>query len=610
MFSTGHSNVVYVLILLCSCTNMIWSQTDHTKLVPSYIVVQSDMTLNPNGIEALLAARPSAFKTYISDRTGQQLEVRLESANHSSTKSKSKIYYQGILVGKEQSLVTLTISHDKIEGLLADASGQYNFTTINSKIEEVTNNRKSNYAWVCDTDTKNNYKTSDNKQTPQKAGNRDTLGIYFVCDYALYNDHNQSKASVIEYVNNMFLQVHALYKKADINVKIADIFIWESPDPYSKSSSRNALASFKESLANDFPGSFAHLLSTHDDLEGGVAYLNALCNREKAYGFSKIHSSISEPGVYSWDVHVVAHEIGHNIGSPHTHDCAWGPDGDKSIDACGGSNANCPSSTIPSAGGTIMSYCHTSPSGVNFSLGFGEEPTTLLQSKIQECIPSDGQDCSLSSEITKSQTTITVSGITAGAGAYQSNATHARWYRYEALQDGVLTIQSCGQGVDTRLFVYTGTCDALNKIANSDDNCISSDGLNYASEVIGLPINEGATVYIEWDDRWSDIAFDFTFLFEPSNPTCNNGVKDPDEEGIDCGGLCAPCLDPCSEDENLPDVIDNEVIHMRSVPLTYDGTITKTGSLTMQSSHGFELSAGFEINNNGVLEAKIGDCKE
>lgn len=590
---------------------MIWSQTVKgiPKSVPSYTVLQSDMTLNANGIDALLKAKPLEFKTYLFSKTGQKLEVRLESANHSSIKSKSKTYYQGKIVSKEQSLVTLTISANKIEGLIAGESGQYNFTTVNHKLTEVTNNKKSNYSWPCETDTQSNYKNNANKQLPLKANNRDTLGIFFVCDYALYNDHNQSKESVIEYVNSMFLQVHALYQMANINVKIEDVYVWESPDPYTKSSSRNALASFKESLGTDFSGHFAHLLSTHDDIDGGVAYVNALCNKDKAYGLSKIHSSVSAPGVYSWDVHVVAHEIGHNIGSPHTHDCAWGPDGDKSIDACGGSNANCPSSTIPSAGGTIMSYCHNSPSGVNFSLGFGQEPTALLQSKISECVPSEGQDCSLATEIIQSQTIITISDISNGAGANQNNATHSRWYRYQANQDGLLSIQSCDQGVDTRLFVYSGTCGGLSEIANSDDNCISSDGLNYASEVVDLSIGQGSTIYIEWDDRWSDAGFDFTFSFISLTITCNNGVKDSDEEGVDCGGVCGPCSDdPCSNDVDLPDVIDDEIVHMRSSLLSYGGRITKTGSLTMQSSNGFELYSGFEISTNGSLQANIGDC--
>jgi hypothetical protein len=76
---------------------------------------------------------------------------------------------------------------------------------------------------------------------------------------------------------------------------------------------------------------------------------------------------------FSWTVTVVAHEAGHNFGSPHTQSCSWN-DNNTAIDGCVNvENGNCARPGTPNDGGTIMSYCHLDPNvGVNLNKGFSK----------------------------------------------------------------------------------------------------------------------------------------------------------------------------------------------------------------------------------------------
>lgn len=106
---------------------------------------------------------------------------------------------------------------------------------------------------------------------------------------------------------------------------------------------------------------------------GGIAYGGQagtrLCVKDHrgAYGVSTIDMRANEeiPGdptranAFVWDVFVAAHEIGHNVGAPHTHNCFWSPP----VDTCQLKSDNtdaCYDTPVPRRVrlGTIMSYCH------------------------------------------------------------------------------------------------------------------------------------------------------------------------------------------------------------------------------------------------------------
>lgn len=114
--------------------------------------------------------------------------------------------------------------------------------------------------------------------------------------------------------------------------------------------------------------------------------------------------------------------------------------------------------------------------------------------------------------------TITAPAITGtyGAGCWAAGTNpNSIWYSYTATANGEVTVSSnLSTNVaptysdDTRLSIFTGTCGALTCYDGNDD----VSGTNYKS-ALTFAVQAGTTYYIVWDDRWSDLGFQFTFNF-------------------------------------------------------------------------------------------------
>lgn len=127
---------------------------------------------------------------------------------------------------------------------------------------------------------------------------------------------------------------------------------------------------------------------------GGIAYLDQLCNKKNkgGYGVSTVYLNANDvPGdpnrsnAFVWDVFVAAHEMGHNIGSPHTHNCFWNPPVDTcqlsyAIDGTDGCFSDRALKKVVS--GTIMSYCHLE-NGNRTPLTFGTRVAERMRTWIK-----------------------------------------------------------------------------------------------------------------------------------------------------------------------------------------------------------------------------------
>src|SRR6185503_11658566 len=99
------------------------------------------------------------------------------------------------------------------------------------------------------------------------------------------------------------------------------------------------------------------------------------------FGVSQVFGDfdVSDPNGI-WDVLVFTHEVGHNMGTQHTH-CYNPP-----LDHCYSGEQGCyvgPTS-LPPGGGTIMSYCHILPGGLaNVDLLFGSTVSATIRDFVE-----------------------------------------------------------------------------------------------------------------------------------------------------------------------------------------------------------------------------------
>ena len=116
------------------------------------------------------------------------------------------------------------------------------------------------------------------------------------------------------------------------------------------------------------------------------------------------------------------------------------------------------------------------------------------------------------------------SPLAAVAGANTAPSAPA-WYTFTASLTGTATISSVGGGVDTQVYGYTGTCDALVEVGFGDDEGGSPEW----SSIMVLDVVAGESYYVHWTDFWSPEGFAWTmeealYPVTPQNLTAEAGM--------------------------------------------------------------------------------------
>ena len=229
--------------------------------------------------------------------------------------------------------------------------------------------------------------------------------LAFEIDHKLFSQAFSDSAEAVDtYLAELVSYMNVTYEE-EINTRllIGDVILYTSSNnPYASSDPGSRLSEMKSYWPQNYDSIERALVVGLMQGMSGMAYVNALCNDSQGYSASGVTGVASADGAHlNQDTLIVAHELGHNFGSDHTH-CYGNLEGNENpVDGCfSGESGNawvgntCFSGEagLPGVGslsggtagaqnGTIMSYCHILPGNVQntkrtfgANTNFGIEP--------------------------------------------------------------------------------------------------------------------------------------------------------------------------------------------------------------------------------------------
>lgn len=430
-------------------------------------------------------------------------------------------FYQGIIKGDEQSIAAISIFEDEIGGFISSAEGNY----VIGKLRNTGNKEPVNIIYK---ESSLSAKPSFSCSTPDIAlpvppanelalTNR-SVRIYYETEVDYYTAFGNNATSVTNYVTNLFNQNKTLYNNDGICVSLSQIFVWTTTDPYTGTNTSTMLSQF-QATRTSFNGDIGQLITTRTVGGGQAAVIYGLCGTVANRLCVSGDMSTSFPNVptYSWSVMVTTHELGHLMGSRHTHACVWNGN-NTAIDGCSGFvEGSCGLPGIPSGGGTIMSYCHLQSVGINFSNGFGPQPGAQIRNSVDAsaCLGSceSAPPCATAvgglsaSNITTTSATVSWSAMS-GANGYiveYKPSSSSTWtvLPLTAFTSASLTGLTAGTAYDWRVKAVCN-CDVNSPYATSSFSTalpcgtpggLSASGISSSSATVSWAAVSGAVSY-------------------------------------------------------------------------------------------------------------------
>lgn len=346
-------------------------------------------------------------------------EARLTPPNH--------VYFQGYVAGRPHSRVFLTIAEDgDYRGLVAEQGQLWSLRQAQTRgagpslaaLPLPPEQRDAMPPFVCGADELAEIPAdpvaSTNPPPDQLAVAGDLIGATYYTTIAVEGDYEfvqrkGGREGALDYVGDLIGFTSIIYQRElATQVLVGDVFLWETEDdPWNAESTGAQLTQFRDYWRDnreEVNRTLATFLSSRG-LGGGVAWVGQLCSRGNGYSVSANLSggfNFDNPRSV-WDIVVVAHELGHNFGSGHTH--CYSPPIDKCYDQCTSEPKVLPCEQRGGGCGTILSYCHLLSGGmsnIGLTMGldhiYGDQPERVpgrmaahvasVAGRAPECLPT------------------------------------------------------------------------------------------------------------------------------------------------------------------------------------------------------------------------------
>ena len=176
-----------------------------------------------------------------------------------------------------------------------------------------------------------------------------------------------SSTEALDYIAALVAAANTIYERdLGLHLNASYVRLWSATDPWTATTTDgqlDQLQAYWVKPANNMPAiagprAVVHFLSGRT-VTGGIAYISAICDEYYGFGVSQVDGdfNLAFPSQI-WDVVVFTHELGHNVGSQHSH-CY-----DPPLDRCYNQEPGCYSGAVVASRGSIMSYCHTLSGGL------------------------------------------------------------------------------------------------------------------------------------------------------------------------------------------------------------------------------------------------------